>query len=52
VTRRELIELGVTLALVAAAAVCHFALGDVTAFVVTAVTLAALARTVGHVVEA
>jgi Ca2+:H+ antiporter len=51
VTRRELIELGVTLALVAAGAVCHFALGDVTAFVVTAIALAALARTVGHATE-
>ena len=47
-TRRELTELGVTLALVAAAAVCHFALGDVTTFVVTAVALAGLARLVGH----
>jgi Ca2+:H+ antiporter len=51
VTRRELLELGVTLALVAAAAVCHYALGDVTAFVVTAAALAALARTVGHATE-
>jgi Ca2+:H+ antiporter len=41
----------VTLALVAAAAVCHFALGDVTTFVVTAVALAALARLVGHATE-
>jgi Ca2+:H+ antiporter len=51
VNRRELIELGVTLALVAVAAVCHFALGDVTAFVATAVALAALARLVGHATE-
>jgi Ca2+:H+ antiporter len=51
VTRRELIELGLTLALVAIAAVCHFALGDVTTFVVTAVALAALARLVGHATE-
>jgi Ca2+:H+ antiporter len=51
VTRRELTELGVTLALVAAAAVCHFALGDVTAFIVTAVALAALARLVGSATE-
>jgi Ca2+:H+ antiporter len=51
VNRRELSELGVTLALVAAAAVCHFALGDVTTFVVTAVALAALARLVGHATE-
>ena len=51
VNRRELIELGVTLALVAVAAVCHFALGDVTAFIATAVALAALARLVGHATE-
>jgi Ca2+:H+ antiporter len=51
VTRRELLELGVTLALVAAAAVCHYALGDVTTFVVAAVALAALARTVGNATE-
>jgi Ca2+:H+ antiporter len=51
VTRRELIELGVTLALVAVAAVCHYALGDVTTFVLTAVALAALARMVGHATE-
>ncbi|MFL5964837.1 MAG: calcium:proton antiporter [Gaiellaceae bacterium] len=50
-TRRERVELGVTLALVTAAAVCHFALGDVTTFIVTAVALAALARTVGHATE-
>ena len=51
VTRRELLVLGVTLALVAAAAVCHYALGDVTTFVVTAVALAALARLVGTATE-
>jgi Ca2+:H+ antiporter len=51
VNRRERLEIGVTLALVAAAAVCHFALGDVTTFVVTAVALAALARLVGHATE-
>jgi len=51
VTRRELLELGVTLVLVAAAALCHYALGDVTAFVVTAFALAALARVVGHATE-
>jgi Ca2+:H+ antiporter len=51
VTRRELTEIGVTLALVAAAAVCHYALGDVTTFVITAVALAALARLVGHATE-
>jgi Ca2+:H+ antiporter len=44
-------EIGVTLALVAVAAACHFALGDVTTFVVTAVALAALARLVGHATE-
>src|SRR5947208_10583288 len=44
-------EIGLTLVLVAAAAVCHFALGDVTTFVVTAVALAALARLVGHATE-
>ena len=49
--RRELIELGVTLALVALAAVGHFALGDVPTFVLTAVALAALARMVGHATE-
>src|SRR6476659_8745069 len=44
-------ELGVTLALVAVAAVCHFDLGDVTTFVLTAVALAALARAVGQATE-
>ena len=51
VTQRERFELGVTLALVAAAAACHYALGDVTTFVVTALALAALARMVGHATE-
>jgi Ca2+:H+ antiporter len=51
VTRRELVELAVTLALVAVAALSHFALGDVTTFVITAVALAALARLVGHATE-
>jgi Ca2+:H+ antiporter len=51
VTRRELLEIGVTLALVAFGAVCHFALGDVLAFFATAVALAALARIVGHATE-
>jgi Ca2+:H+ antiporter len=51
VTRRELLELGVTLALVAVAALSHFALGDVTTFVITAGALAALARLVGHATE-
>ena len=50
-TRRELLELVVSLALVSAAAVSHFALGAVTTFVVTAVALAALARLVGHATE-
>ncbi len=49
--RRDLIELSVTLGLVAIAAVCHFALGDVTTFVVAAIALAALARLVGSGTE-
>jgi Ca2+:H+ antiporter len=51
VNRRERVELGVTLALVAVAALCHFALGDVTTFIVTAIALAALARAVGTATE-
>jgi Ca2+:H+ antiporter len=51
VNRRERLEIGVTLALVAVAALCHFALGDVTTFVVTAIALAALARAVGTATE-
>jgi Ca2+:H+ antiporter len=51
VTRRERLELGLALALVALAAAAHFALGDVPAFVITAVALAALARVVGHATE-
>jgi Ca2+:H+ antiporter len=52
VTRRELLELVVTLALVAITAVCHFfAVGDVVVFLVAALTLAALARVVGHATE-
>jgi len=51
VTRRDLIELAITIALVAAAAFCHYALGDVTTFVVAAVALAALARLVGNGTE-
>jgi Ca2+:H+ antiporter len=48
VNRRELSELGVTLAILAAATVCHFApAGHVVTFVVAAVALAALARVVG-----
>jgi Ca2+:H+ antiporter len=50
-TRRDLIELAVTLALVAVAAFAHFALGDVTTFVVAAIALAALARLVGAATE-
>jgi Ca2+:H+ antiporter len=51
VTRRERLELAVTLTLVLAAAVGHYALGDVTTFALTAVALAALARMVGHATE-
>jgi Ca2+:H+ antiporter len=51
VTRRDLIGLFVTFGIVAIAAFCHFALGDVTTFVVTAVALAALARLVGSATE-
>ena len=50
-TRRDLIELVVTVALVAVAAFSHFALGDVTTFVIAAVALAALARLVGNATE-
>lgn len=47
-SRREAIELGVTLAILAAAAACHFAsAGHVVTFVVAAIALAALARVVG-----
>lgn len=46
-TRRDGIELSVTIALAALAALCHIALGDVTTFVVSAIALAALARLVG-----
>jgi Ca2+:H+ antiporter len=51
VTRRDLIGLLVTLGLVAIAAFSHFALGDVTTFVIAAVALAALARLVGSATE-
>jgi Ca2+:H+ antiporter len=51
VNRRDLIELSITLGLVAVAAICHFALGDVTTFVVAAIALAALARLVGSGTE-
>ena len=51
VNRRELLELAITLALVALAALGNYALGDVTTFALTAVALAALARLVGHATE-
>jgi len=51
VNRRDLIELSITLGLVGVAAVSHFALGDVTTFVVAAIALAALARLVGSGTE-
>jgi Ca2+:H+ antiporter len=52
VTRRELLELIVTCAIVALAAVCEYAgLGHVLTFVVSAVALAALARLVGAATE-
>jgi Ca2+:H+ antiporter len=52
VTGRERIELGVTAALVAVAAVCRYAsVGHVVTFVVAAVALAALARLVGTATE-
>ncbi len=51
-TRREAVELGVTAALVAIAAICHYAsLGEVTTFALSAVALAALARQVGHATD-
>ncbi|HEY7399246.1 MAG TPA: hypothetical protein VH538_13145 [Gaiellaceae bacterium] len=51
-SRREAIELAVTAALVAIAAICHYAgLGEVTTFFLSAVALAALARQVGHATE-
>jgi Ca2+:H+ antiporter len=52
VTRRELLELIVTCAILAAAAVCEYgSLGHVLTFVVSAVALAALARLVGTATE-
>jgi Ca2+:H+ antiporter len=52
VTRRELVEIAVSAAIVAAAAVCALGgLNDVLTFVVTAVALAALARLVGTATE-
>jgi Ca2+:H+ antiporter len=52
VTRRDLIELAIAIALVAAAAVAHFAdATPVVTFVVAAVAIAALARLVGGATE-
>jgi Ca2+:H+ antiporter len=51
VTRRDWIELLVTLALVAIAAFAHFQLDDVPAFLIAALALAALARLVGSATE-
>jgi Ca2+:H+ antiporter len=52
VTRRDVIELAITAALVVVTAVCHFAgLGDVLTFLVAAAALAALARLVGTATE-
>jgi Ca2+:H+ antiporter len=51
VTRRDWIETVITLALVAVAAFAHFALGDVPAFLLAALALAALARLVGSATE-
>ncbi len=51
-TRREVLELIVTAAGVAIAALCHFAgLGDVLTFVIAAIALASLARLVGSATE-
>jgi Ca2+:H+ antiporter len=51
-TRREAIELAITAALVAIAAICNYgALGEVLTFALSAVALAALARQVGHATE-
>jgi Ca2+:H+ antiporter len=52
VTRRELVEIAVTIVIVLIAAACVYGgVGDVLTFVVTAVTLAALARLVGSATE-
>jgi Ca2+:H+ antiporter len=51
VSRRDRIEILVTLVLVAIAAFAHFALGDVPAFLLAALALAALARLVGSATE-
>jgi Ca2+:H+ antiporter len=51
-TRREAIELAITAALVAIAAICYYGgLGEVLTFALSAVALAALARQVGHATE-
>jgi Ca2+:H+ antiporter len=51
VTRRDRIEILVTLVFVAIAAFAHFALGDVPAFLLAALALGALARLVGSATE-
>jgi Ca2+:H+ antiporter len=51
VSGRDVIEILVTIVLVAIAAIAHFALGDVATFVLAAVALAALARLVGAATE-
>ncbi len=51
VTRRDWIEIVITLGLVAIAAFAHFVLGDVPAFLLAALALAALARLVGSATE-
>lgn len=50
-TRRELLEILITVLLLGAAAAAHFSLGAVVAFVATALALAALARLVGHATD-
>ena len=51
-TRRERLEIAIVAALVAVSALSHFAgLNDVLTFLITAVTLAGLARTVGGATE-
>ena len=51
-TRRERLEIAIVAALVVVSALCHFAgLNDVLTFLITAVTLAGLARTVGGATE-
>ncbi len=50
-SRRELTEIAVTTLLLGTAAIAHFFLGAVVAFVATALALAALARLVGHATD-